>query len=57
MLLSSIDFFRVWSTVSLAIGLAVLYKKRTAPVAWSLLAVYAVIALAVAAVRAALSGA
>lgn len=57
MLLGSIDFFRIWSTLSLSIGLAVLYKRRTAPVAWSLLAVYGIIILIVAAVRAALSGA
>ncbi len=56
MLAGSIDFFRIWSTISLAIGLAVLYQKRTAPIAWSLLTVYAVIALAIAGVRAALSG-
>jgi hypothetical protein len=57
MLFGSIDFFRIWSTVSLAIGLAVLYKRRTAPIAWSLLAVYGIIVLAIAGVRAALSGA
>ena len=57
LLFGSIDFFRIWSTLSLAIGLAVLYKKRTAPVAWSLLALYAIIVLSVAAVRAAFSGA
>ena len=57
MVLSSIDFFRIWSTLSLAIGLAVLYKRRTAPIAWSFLAVYVIIVLIVAAVRAAVSGA
>ena len=57
MLCGSIDFFRIWSTLSLAIGLAVLYKRRTAPIAWSLLAVYGIIILAIAGVRAALSGA
>ncbi len=57
MLLGSIDFFRIWWIVSLSIGLGVLYKKRTAPVAWSLLAAYAVIVLIVAGVRSALSGA
>ncbi len=57
MLLGSIDFFRIWWIVSLSIGLGVLYKKRTAPVAWSLLAVYAVIVLIVAGIRSALSGA
>lgn len=57
MLAGSIDFFRIWSTVSLSIGLAVLYKRRTAPIAWSLLTVYFIIVLVVAGVRAALSGA
>jgi hypothetical protein len=51
MLLGSIDFFRIWWLVSLAIGLGVLYKRRTAPIAGSLLAVYGVIALVVASVR------
>lgn len=57
MFAGSLDFFRIWSTVSLAIGLAVLYKRRTAPIAWSLLAVYLLIVLVVSGVRAALSGA
>jgi len=57
MLLGSIDLFRIWWVVSLAIGLGVLYKRRTSPIAWGLLAVYAVLALAYAGVRAALSGA
>ncbi len=57
LLSGSIDFFRVWSIVSLSIGLAVLYRRRTGPIAWSLLAVYFVIVLVVAGVRAALSGA
>jgi hypothetical protein len=55
--LGAIDLFRIWWVVNLSIGLAVLYKRRTAPIAWSLLAVYAVIALAIAAVMTALSGA
>lgn len=53
----SLDFFRIWSTVSLAIGLGVLYKRRTSPIAWSLLAVYFVIIIVIAGIRAALSGA
>jgi hypothetical protein len=47
-LLESIDLFRVWSTLSLAIGLAVLYKRRTGPIATSLLCIYLVIALIIA---------
>jgi hypothetical protein len=51
-LLTAIDLFWIWSTVNLAIGVAVLYKRRTGPIATGLLSVYAVIALIYAAVRA-----
>jgi len=54
-LFSSIDLFQIWSTVSIAIGLGVLYKRRTAPIAISLFVVYFVIVAAVAAIRTALS--
>ena len=54
-LLSTIDLFQIWGTLSLAIGLGVLYKRRTAPIAISLFAVYFVILLAIAAVRTAFS--
>jgi hypothetical protein len=47
-LLSAVDIFIIWSVVVLAMGLAVLYKRRTQPIAISLLAVYAVIALGIA---------
>jgi hypothetical protein len=57
MLFGSIDLFRLWATLSLAIGFGVLYKRRTAPIAWSLLALYGIIVLVVAGIRAALSGA
>ena len=57
MTLGSIDFFRIWSLISLAIGLGVLYKRRASPIAWTLLAVYVVIVLCIAGVRAALAGA
>ena len=40
--------------ISLAIGIAVLYKRKTAPIAWAFLGAYAVIALAIAGVMAAL---
>jgi hypothetical protein len=56
-LLGQIDLFRIWWVVSLAIGFGVLYKRRTAPIAWSFLAVYAVFALGVASVLSVLSGA
>ena len=47
--------FRSGGTLSLAIGLGVLYKRRTAPIATSLFIVYFVIVAAIAAVRSALS--
>jgi hypothetical protein len=56
-LLGSIDLFFIWWIVSLAIGLGVLYKRRTAPIATTFLVVYGAIALTIAAVRSALAGA
>jgi hypothetical protein len=47
-LLGTIDVFLVWYVLVLAIGLGVLYKRRTQPIAISLLAFYAVVALAIA---------
>jgi len=47
-LLGTVDIFIIWSVIVLAIGLGVLYKRRTQPIAISLLSVYAVIALAIA---------
>jgi len=55
-LLGTVDLFLIWWLVVLAIGLAVLYRRRTQPVALSLLAVYAVIALGVAAVMSGFGG-
>jgi hypothetical protein len=46
--LGSIDLFFVWATISLAIGLGVLYKRRTGPIATTMLGLYFVIALAIA---------
>jgi len=54
-LLGSIDLFQIWALVTLSIGLGVLYKRRTGPIATGMLMVYAVIVLAVAAIRSALS--
>jgi hypothetical protein len=51
-LLSGLDIFYFWSLINLSIGVAVLYKRRTGPVAAVLLGIYAVIVLIVAAVRA-----
>lgn len=48
-LLGSVDLFLIWWVIVLAIGLAVLYRRRTQPIAIALLAVYALIAVGVAA--------
>jgi len=56
-LLGTIDLFLIWWIVSLAIGLGVLYKRRTAPIATGFLLVYGAIALTIAAVRSVLAGA
>ena len=50
-LLGTIDVFLVWYAVVLAIGLGVLYKRRTQPIAISLLAFYAVVALVIAIIK------
>jgi hypothetical protein len=49
--LGAIDLFYVWWLVSLAIGIGVLYKRRTGPVAVGLLSCYLIIALLLAVVR------
>lgn len=46
--LGAIDVFLIWQVIVLAIGLGVLYRRRTQPIAISLLGVYAVIALIIA---------
>lgn len=56
-LLGAIDVFLVWYVVVLAIGLAALYRRRTQPIALSLLGVYAVIALCIALFKTRVGGA
>jgi hypothetical protein len=56
-LLGTVDVFLVWYVIVLAIGLGVLYKRRTQPIAISLLAFYAVIALVIAVVKSRAGGA
>ena len=56
-LLGAIDLTYIWWMVSLAIGLGVLYRKRTGPIATTLLVIYVVIGLVVAAIKTASSGA
>jgi hypothetical protein len=51
--LGAIDLIFIWWMVSLAIGLGVLYRKRTGPIAITLLSVYAVIGLIIAAIKSA----
>lgn len=46
--LEAIDLFLVWSTFVTAIGLSVLYKRRTGPIATTLFVIYAIIALIIA---------
>jgi Yip1 domain len=54
--LGTIDVFIIWWVLVNAIGLAVLYKRRTAPIFWSLMGVYIVIALIYVSVTRMLSG-
>ena len=49
--LSAIDLFYVWSTFLTAVGLGVLYKRRTGPIAMVLFGIYLVIALIIGYVR------
>jgi len=55
--LGAIDIFRVWGIVVLSMGLAVLYRRRTQPIAVSLFALYAVIAVLYAFVKSRAGGA
>jgi hypothetical protein len=55
-LLGLADLFIIWWLIVLAIGLAVLYRRRTQPIATTLLGVYAVIALAIAAIMSRFGG-
>ena len=47
-MLRSIDLFLLWWIVTLAIGLGVLYRRRTGPIATTLIGLYVVIALLIA---------
>jgi hypothetical protein len=55
-LLGSIDLIFIWWMLSLAIGLGVLYRKRTAPIAITMFAVYLVIGMIIAAIKTASTG-
>ena len=56
-LLGTVDVFLVWYVVVLAIGLGVLYRRRTQPIAISLFVIYAVIAVVVAVIKSRAGGA
>ena len=56
-LLGAIDVFFIWWVVVLAMGLAVLYRRRTQPIATTLLGVYAVIAIIIAVFKSRAGGA
>jgi len=56
-LFGMVDLFIIWWLFVLAIGLGVLFRRRTQPIAVSLMAVYAVIAILVAVVRSRMGGA
>jgi hypothetical protein len=56
-LLGMVDLFVVWWVLVLAIGLGVLYRRRTQGIAVGLFSVYAVIAVVVAAIMSRLGGA
>ena len=55
-LLGSIDLIVIWWMLSLAIGLGVLYRTRTGPIATTMFAVYAAIGVIIAAIKTASTG-
>lgn len=55
-MLGSIDFFTLWWLVSLSIGLGVLYKRPTRGIAISLIGIYVVLAVTIAAGIALITG-
>jgi hypothetical protein len=55
-LLGMIDLFMIWYCIVLAMGLAVLYRRRTQPIAIALFVVYAVIAIGFAAIMSRVGG-
>lgn len=55
-LLGMIDIFMIWYIVVCAIGLGVLYRRRTQPIAWTLFGIYAAVVLVIAAVMSSFGG-
>jgi hypothetical protein len=56
-LLGAVDLVFIWWMVSLAIGLGVVYRRRTAPIATTMIAIYLVIGIVIAAIKTAAAGA
>lgn len=56
-LLGAIDVFLIWWIVVLAIGLGVLYRRRTQPIAIALLGLYALMAVGIAVFKSSMGGA
>lgn len=56
-LLGTVDVFLVWYVVVLAMGLGVLYRRRTQPIAISLFVLYAIIAIVIAVFKSRAGGA
>jgi hypothetical protein len=56
-LLATIDVFLIWWIIVLSIGLAVLYRRRTQPIAITLFAIYGVIGVLIAVIMTRLGGA
>lgn len=56
-LFSWAELFWIWQIILIAIGFSVLYRRRTAPIAWTLLGIYFGIALVVACYRSFVAGA
>ena len=56
-LLGTIDVFLIWWVLVLAMGLAVLYRRRTQPIAITLFGLYGVIALIIAVIKSRTGGA
>lgn len=56
-LLGTVDVFIIWWVIVLAMGLGVLYRRRTQPIAFSLFGVYALIAIVIAVVKSRAGGA
>jgi len=53
-LLGAIDLFVIWWAVSLSIGLGVLYRRRTAPIATTIILIYVTVGLIIAGIKSAL---